>query len=50
MQWPAMRMGFVVENKAQLAGLKQGDAVAFELGAQPDKDGNYVISKIEKSR
>jgi Cu(I)/Ag(I) efflux system membrane fusion protein len=50
MQWPAMRMGFVVENKAQLAGLKPGDAVAFELGAQPDKDGNYVISKIEKSR
>jgi membrane fusion protein, copper/silver efflux system len=46
MQWPRMTMGFIVEDKAQLAKLKKGDAVEFELRAQPDGDGNYVISRI----
>jgi Cu(I)/Ag(I) efflux system membrane fusion protein len=46
MQWPRMTMGFIVEDKAQLGTLKQGDAVEFELRAQPDADGNYVISRI----
>lgn len=46
MQWPKMKMGFLVEDKAQLAGLKKGDAVEFELRAKPDPDGNYAISKI----
>jgi Cu/Ag efflux protein CusF len=41
-----MTMGFVVEDKAQLARLKKGDRVEFELRAKPDKDGKYVISKI----
>jgi len=48
LKWPAMRMGFAVENKAQLSGLKQGDAVEFELRAAPDKDGNYVIERIAR--
>ena len=39
-------MGFLVEDKAQLARLKKGDAVEFELRAKPDADGNYVISRI----
>ena len=46
MQWPRMKMAFLVENKAQLAALKKGDAVEFELRAKPDQDGNYLISKI----
>jgi membrane fusion protein, copper/silver efflux system len=46
MQWPAMTMGFMVEDKAQLAKIKKGDAVQFELRGQPDQNGNYVISRI----
>jgi membrane fusion protein, copper/silver efflux system len=46
MRWPRMTMGFMVEDKAQLAKLKKGDAVQFELRAKPDADGNYVISRI----
>jgi membrane fusion protein, copper/silver efflux system len=46
MQWPRMTMGFLVEDKAQLAKLKKGDAVEFELRPKPDPAGNYVISKI----
>ena len=48
MQWPAMSMGFIVEDKAQLAKLKKGDAVQFELRARPDPDGSYVIIRIGK--
>jgi Cu(I)/Ag(I) efflux system membrane fusion protein len=46
MQWPKMKMGFLVEDKAQLSRLKAGDAVEFELRAKPGQDGNYVISRI----
>jgi Cu(I)/Ag(I) efflux system membrane fusion protein len=46
MQWPKMKMGFLVEDKAQLGALKKGDRVEFELRPKPDQDGNYVISKI----
>ncbi len=46
MQWPQMKMGFLVEDKRQLAQLKQGDAVEFELRARPDSEGNYLITKI----
>jgi Cu(I)/Ag(I) efflux system membrane fusion protein len=46
MQWPAMTMGFLVEDANQLAGLRPGDRVEFELRAEPDKEGNYVISSI----
>ncbi|MGQ0546694.1 MAG: efflux RND transporter periplasmic adaptor subunit [Betaproteobacteria bacterium] len=46
LQWPAMQMGFVVEDRSQLSALKPGDAVEFELRAAPDKDGNYVITRI----
>jgi Cu(I)/Ag(I) efflux system membrane fusion protein len=48
LQWPRMKMGFAVQDKAQLAGLNKGDAVQFELRAQPDQDGNYVIERIAK--
>ena len=46
LQWPPMTMGFMVEDKAQLAKLKKGDAVEFELRARPEADGSYVISRI----
>jgi Cu(I)/Ag(I) efflux system membrane fusion protein len=46
MKWPAMTMEFLAEDKAQLAGLKKGDTVEFEVKAQPDKDGNYVVQRI----
>jgi Cu(I)/Ag(I) efflux system membrane fusion protein len=46
LQWPKMKMGFLVEDKGQLRALKKGDKVEFELRPKPDLDGNYVISKI----
>lgn len=49
MQWPAMSMGFVVEDKAQLSTLKTGDVVEFEVRPKPDKDGNYLLPKIGKA-
>ena len=48
MQWPKMKMGFAVRDKQQLANLKTGDQVVFELRAQPDQDGNYVVETIRK--
>jgi Cu(I)/Ag(I) efflux system membrane fusion protein len=48
MQWPAMSMGFVVEDKAQLSTLKKGDVVEFEVRPKPDKDGNYLVPRIAK--
>ncbi len=41
-----MTMEFVVSDKAGLGKLKPGDAVEFDFGGQPDKDGDYVISRI----
>lgn len=46
LKWPKMTMEFAVEDKAALARLKKGDAVEFDLGAQPNKDGDYVIRRI----
>ena len=46
MQWPRMTMGFMVEDKTQLAKLKKGDSVEFELRAKPEHDGSHVISRI----
>ncbi|HEX2651371.1 MAG TPA: efflux RND transporter periplasmic adaptor subunit [Burkholderiales bacterium] len=48
MNWPRMTMGFAVQDRAALAGLKPGDTVEFEVAEKPDKDGNYVISKLRK--
>jgi Cu(I)/Ag(I) efflux system membrane fusion protein len=49
MQWPAMTMGFIAEDKSQLAGLKKGDTVEFEVRPKPDKDGNYLVPRIAKA-
>ena len=45
-----MTMGFVVENKAQLASIKSGDAVEFELRPKPNQDGDFVITRIVPAR
>ena len=49
MQWPAMSMGFIAEDKSQLQGLKKGDAVEFEVRPKPDNDGNYLLPRIAKA-
>ena len=46
LQWPRMTMEFQVADKAQLARLKKGQTVEFELRAKPEPDGSYVISSI----
>ena len=50
LQWPAMTMGFRVENSAQLTNLKPGDAIDFDLLGKPDADGNYIITRIAPRR
>ena len=50
MKWSSMTMGFVVANKAQLAGIKSGDAVEFEVRPKPNRDGNFVITRIAPAR
>lgn len=47
LQWPAMTMGFRVEDKTLLQGLKAGDRITFEMRGEPDKDGNYIITRIQ---
>ena len=50
LRWPEMRMGFLVEDKRQLAHLKKGDAVEFELRGAPNKNGDHVIRQIAPER
>jgi membrane fusion protein, copper/silver efflux system len=50
LQWPEMRMAFLVEDKRQLAVLRKGDAVEFELAGQPNKAGDHVIKQIAPER
>jgi len=47
LNWPEMTMGFRVEDKKLLQGLKPGDRIIFELRGEPDKDGNYIITRIQ---
>jgi Cu/Ag efflux protein CusF len=42
-----MTMQFKAQDRKQLAALKPGDRVQFELPAKPDADGNWVLKKIE---
>ena len=46
LKWPPMKMGFAVADKSELARLKVGDTVEFELRGKPDPGGTYVIEKI----
>ena len=47
MKWPAMTMGFRVEDKAQLTGIKPGDEIEFELRGEPNADGDHIITRIK---
>ena len=49
LQWPAMSMAFRAEDKTQLLGLHAGDRVEFELNAQPNPDGEYVVHSIRRT-
>jgi Cu(I)/Ag(I) efflux system membrane fusion protein len=46
LKWPSMTMEFAVGDKAALAKLKKGDAVEFEMRAEPDKEGDYTIDRL----
>jgi len=46
MKWPPMKMGFAVEHVGEIAKLKKGDKVEFELRGEPNKDGDYVVTRI----
>jgi Cu(I)/Ag(I) efflux system membrane fusion protein len=46
MKWPSMQMGFVVAEAGSLANLKRGDRVEFEFRGEPNKDGDYVVTRI----
>jgi len=50
MKWPSMTMGFIVEDKAQLASIKRGDTVEFEMRPKPNKDGDFLITHIAPLR
>jgi Cu(I)/Ag(I) efflux system membrane fusion protein len=46
LKWPSMKMGFAVEHVGELAKVKKGDKVEFELRGEPNKDGDYVVTRI----
>lgn len=45
LEWPAMTMGFSVEDKAVLKNVEKGQKIAFTF---VDKDGRFVVTDIEK--
>ena len=49
LKWPSMTMPFAVADRKSLASMKPGDAVEFEVRAQPDSQGYYVIERIAPS-
>ena len=46
LKWPAMTMSFRVKDKAQLNGIKPGDEIEFQIDGEPDKEGDYLITRI----
>lgn len=49
LKWPAMTMMFRAD-KALLSNAKAGDDIEFDLLAQPNKDGDHVITRIAPRR
>lgn len=47
LNWPSMTMPFVTKPE-HLKGLQKGDHVSITILAQPDENGNYVLSAIKK--
>jgi Cu(I)/Ag(I) efflux system membrane fusion protein len=50
LQWPGMTMLFAVEDKTQLAGIKPGDAVEFDVRLKPNQDGDFVLARISRAK
>jgi len=50
LKWPSMTMPFAVADRKQLALVKPGDPVEFQIRAQPNAEGFYVIEKIARAR
>jgi Cu(I)/Ag(I) efflux system membrane fusion protein len=50
LKWPSMKMGFAVEHVGELAKVKKGDKVEFELRGEPNKDGDYVVTRIAPAK
>jgi membrane fusion protein, copper/silver efflux system len=50
MKWPAMKMSFLVTDKAALATVKPGQTVEFTMRAEPDNSGDYVIDSISPEK
>ncbi len=46
LQWPEMSMGFRVEDKKLLQGIKPGDTIDFEIRSEPNKNDEYIITRI----
>ena len=49
LKWPAMKMTFRAADKALLANAKPGDEIEFDMLAEPNKDGDFVITRISLS-
>jgi len=47
LEWPSMVMPFITDAEA-LKGINKGDHVNITILAEPDEDGNYLISDIKK--
>lgn len=45
-KWPAMKMTFRAADKALLANAKTGDDIEFDMLAEPNKDGDYIVTRI----
>ncbi len=50
MKWPSMKMGFAVDHVGELANVKKGDRVEFEFRGEPNRDGDYVVTRIVPKR
>ena len=48
LKWPVMQMGFLVSDKKLLEGVKKGDTVEFEMRGLPNKDGDFVVEKLQR--
>lgn len=49
LKWPRMTMGFQAEDKSQLASIKPGDRVEFELYAEAKKEGEFTLRSIRRA-
>jgi Cu(I)/Ag(I) efflux system membrane fusion protein len=46
MKWPSMTMAFGVNHAGELANIRKGDRVEFEFRGKPNRDGDYIVTRI----